>query len=289
MKDIIYNSGVDNNVYFKLIDDYVYISLDLTQYCNLNCKYCIRNSIKYESQEFEYTLDNFNLFIEFLKLQNKQVLLEIVGGEPTIHPNFIDFINILYKEFPNIYIKLLTNGTADLALYKQLPTNVTVSITCHTDENIDIINIIPKYLKMIQYFDNIHFKLLDSNDIDRLQYIIRAFQKYNIDNYLTEINSVYCNLNDFTTDSIYEREPKNLFEKYKNINKNTTNMKGLICFPKIDITNTMNCLQCNTIKCTLKKPKKLIPWTLCTKTTCSVFDIVTPKLSISEFNKLWIK
>ena len=82
--------------------------------CNANCIFCIT--------EKEKVKPAFNSLPEFIKLKELKVLLaqlqslrlteiEITGGgEPLLHPQIQDIINLVKATWPGIYVKLYTNG-----------------------------------------------------------------------------------------------------------------------------------------------------------------------------------
>ena len=82
--------------------------------CNANCIFCIT--------EEEKVKPAFSALPEFIKLEELKVLLaqlqplrlteiEITGGgEPLLHPQLQDIINLVKGTWPGIYVKLYTNG-----------------------------------------------------------------------------------------------------------------------------------------------------------------------------------
>lgn len=76
-------------------------------YCNLKCPYCFANG---EMQQLPINLSEENLkwFIEFLKRSNIDTV-SVLGGEPTLHPDFINYLNIIKES--NMGLFLFTNGT----------------------------------------------------------------------------------------------------------------------------------------------------------------------------------
>ena len=78
--------------------------LNITQSCNNKCEYC-----------YDAGNDNFNMRPDtFLKITElirplKIKTLILIGGEPTLHPNFIDFANKCSDIAERV--TLITNGT----------------------------------------------------------------------------------------------------------------------------------------------------------------------------------
>lgn len=79
------------------------IYLEITNACNLNCQFCIKNKRKINYM----TLDNYKYIINKIKDYTKEIYLHILG-EPLLHPNIIDFIE--YANNQNILVNITTNG-----------------------------------------------------------------------------------------------------------------------------------------------------------------------------------
>lgn len=82
----------------------------ITDHCNLNCRGCYHFSPLSEesflaTEEFERDLKRL------LMLCGDQVSrITLLGGEPLLHPQVVDFFNIARKYFPKCGIEVLTNG-----------------------------------------------------------------------------------------------------------------------------------------------------------------------------------
>lgn len=126
------------------------IFLLLTDNCNLHCSMCIRG---------RQHGDNMNLE-EFSELLNNEdfsdMELVVTGGEPTLHPYFIEFVKKASSHFHKVLIA--TNGTTSYYIdeLKDLK-NVTFQISLDGDEeshdNIRGIGSYNKTLKTIQDFE----------------------------------------------------------------------------------------------------------------------------------------
>ena len=87
-----------------------FLQLHITDHCNLNCKGCAHFSpiaeerfINLDDMEFMYQ----QLF-PFLEIYFSR--FELMGGEPLLHPHIEEIIVLTRKYFPNIEIRLVTNG-----------------------------------------------------------------------------------------------------------------------------------------------------------------------------------
>lgn len=79
------------------------IYIEITNACNLNCPFCIKNKRKVNYM----TIDNYKHIINKIKDHTKEIYFHILG-EPLLHPNVIDFIEYATKE--NLLVNITTNG-----------------------------------------------------------------------------------------------------------------------------------------------------------------------------------
>ena len=83
---------------------YKKIYVEITNRCNLSCSFCS----KVEKPLRNMTIEEFKCIIEKIKDYTDTIYLH-VKGEPLVHTNLIDFLNI--AEEHNIKVNLTTNGT----------------------------------------------------------------------------------------------------------------------------------------------------------------------------------
>ena len=79
------------------------IYIEITNACNLNCSFCIKNKRKINYMTF----DNYKLIIDKIKNHTKEVYLHVLG-EPLLHPEIINFIEYTNKN--NMLVNITTNG-----------------------------------------------------------------------------------------------------------------------------------------------------------------------------------
>ncbi len=78
------------------------IYLEITNNCNLNCDFCIKNNRKIEN----ISIDKFNILLDKINNYSDYLYFHILG-EPLIHPKINDLINIASSRFK---INISTNG-----------------------------------------------------------------------------------------------------------------------------------------------------------------------------------
>ena len=79
------------------------IYLEITNACNLNCSFCIKNKRKVEY----LTFDNYKLIVDKIKNYTKELYFHILG-EPLLHPDIINFIEYANKK--GLLVNITTNG-----------------------------------------------------------------------------------------------------------------------------------------------------------------------------------
>ncbi len=84
------------------------IYLLITNRCNLNCSICIRG--KQYDRDLDY--DEFSRVFSSEEYRNMEIV--ITGGEPTLHPKFVDIVLMASKYFKNVLVA--SNGTTDYYL-----------------------------------------------------------------------------------------------------------------------------------------------------------------------------
>lgn len=112
-------------------------NLSITNKCNKKCVYCFASDTLDEYGKSFMETSVYEKALDYLE-RSKLKQVRLLGGEPTLHPNFIDFVNkALEKEFD---ILLFTNGLINdvvLNFLEQIPENKLSILlnTIHPNEN----------------------------------------------------------------------------------------------------------------------------------------------------------
>jgi len=112
------------------------VMFEIISSCNLKCDYCIYCILnKSHSSDFLSKYEIHNLIDKFSKENISKLVL--TGGEPTLHPSFLDISKYAISKIPEVSIctngvilnNILENKVANLDF-----SNYTVSIDSHIDK-----------------------------------------------------------------------------------------------------------------------------------------------------------
>lgn len=95
-------------------------NLYLTNLCNRRCNYCYAQDwiTQDEGNCQHMSLDNLDKVIHWLK-SSRITTVQLIGGEPMLHPNILDVVRKLLKNSIVVHT-VLTNGLGDNELYKSI-------------------------------------------------------------------------------------------------------------------------------------------------------------------------
>lgn len=134
MKDII-------EVISNKKDTHLRIEYMVGNYCNYKCWYCGPHANGGTHRWFNDTsllIDNFNYLFDYFSRNGKQTFeLSLVGGEPSLWPDLINFITKLKKDNP-VYVSMITNGSRSLRWWDENAKFFDkIRFSCHV-EQVDI-------------------------------------------------------------------------------------------------------------------------------------------------------
>ena len=118
----------------------------LTNICNLSCPYCFASSLKKSDTVF-INNDTLEMIVNFL-LKSNCGEVGLIGGEPTLHPEFIHILKRMTQVFRKVFV--YTNGI-DLKKYFPDALSEKICFLVNINEKSDIGE---------KYFDSVE-KMLD--------------------------------------------------------------------------------------------------------------------------------
>ena len=199
--------------------------------CNYNCEYCYNKKPR-TNQLLD--LNKLNTFlIDMQKKTNKIIAVELIGGEPTLHPNLLSFLEKT-KNIPNIQFAILTNFHKDLQYYLNLIDQYKLRIipTWHSIpndlENKDfenkIFSIPEKYFDYVadgKHYHNFFIRLMfekNNFNIAKELYlkIAKKYPQYLESSLVADPDTLEAKtLNDVKVDEKYVYTQQQLLEYYK--------------------------------------------------------------------------
>ena len=115
------------------------IEIDITYLCNLHCLNCNR-SVRQAREAMHIELDAIRSFVDqSLERQKRWNRIRVLGGEPTLHPQFMEIIAELERYrawYPACLIEVVTNGYGDRveAQLAKLPKHIWIDNSRKRDE-----------------------------------------------------------------------------------------------------------------------------------------------------------
>jgi MoaA/NifB/PqqE/SkfB family radical SAM enzyme len=203
--------------------------LELTTCCNLKCKHCFYQNSK------DFNLNNFlkkeDAFILIDKFKNNKInKLVLTGGEPTIHPEFIEIAKYAKNKIKKVTI--CTNGVIkNKKLIKEIINlnldNYTVSIDSHINSFHDKFRGRKGALKEVLSFTDLLLKnkknisihiTLHKNNFNHIEDTINFCQKFKCEIVVSSIYYEKLNLNDKIINE-YQAKIQEFKNKYINDKK----------------------------------------------------------------------
>lgn len=174
---------------------YKKVYLEITNNCNLNCSFCIKNN---RDKKFIHK-DDYLKLLDKLKKYTKYLYFH-VSGEPLLHPQINELINIGSKDY---YINITTNGY----LINRIKNNYNIrqiNISLHSyskDYNVSLENYLDNICCVIDNLSsNTYFSLRFWVNNEFNEKIIEYLNKYykkdiKLENGFKIIDNVYISIN----------------------------------------------------------------------------------------------
>ena len=104
----------------------VFLSLFVTNKCNLRCKYCfvVDETLPKSILQAQYSLEEIKEIVDQFHAMGTRMIF-MLGGEPLVHPQIEEIVNYIVDK--GIYLHVITNGTL---LAKRLPKVRKAHVIC---------------------------------------------------------------------------------------------------------------------------------------------------------------
>ena len=295
--------------------DLLTIRLIITNDCNQACYYCLcKSHPEVIKRHTTFTKEDFYKVIDFIEKQDRKRLeFYFFGGEPTLHPNLLEYIDILRKEIGESLSKvtILTNLSESLDYYKSLG-DVNLTVSFHTEE-VEKSKWIEWWERAYALKDNINILkvVLTENNLEDIMYLTKKYQSQFPN--IFEIQTIYQLSDEYikhakklVTEELFTTGSDNIRllcdetllvmdgkeipnEKYCDFETHK-NFQCMMCKAGFWIMESGDVIRCSSDIRT-KRPmmnifkdeiKKLDMWGLCTNKSCNCEEGY-PKISIKKY------
>ena len=271
--------------------------LVITSKCNNNCSFCY-----YKKRSEEMSLETIKKYIILLnKIKPKKIIL--IGGEPTLHPNFVDIVQLLYQN--NFKISVVSNGYgfSNLKIVKKVIDkikNISISIEGTNKTHNKIVRNNLAYDSIINSIKNIQLfnknpstnTVINKENINNIEYLISDL--YNLG--LRKFTFNICSSFDISDKISYS--PKELIKDFEPILRRLTNKYSDCDFHVL--TSLGKCVISKDLqkyfnhKCHIFSNSGLIidsnnEILLCTHWVDYPLARINPSISYEDFKDLWKK
>jgi MoaA/NifB/PqqE/SkfB family radical SAM enzyme len=153
------------------------IRIYLTENCNANCSHCFNAKIREDKHMDTLTVKNM---FDYLN-KNKVKALKIMGGEPTIHPDFIDIYNHSQARFE--HVGLFTNAlNENIFNIKPRPIDSIVYNYVFINNKFDYQKLLPDIPSFFRVFEIVVDSKTNLKSLfDRIEYTYTKCKEFNID------------------------------------------------------------------------------------------------------------
>lgn len=147
------------------------MKISLSNICNSKCPYCFAGTMGIDKNSF-IKLEDFEKVLDFALANNDRHII-LLGGEPTLHPEFKRIIEMIDEKFCGNYsLSLLTNGSKLYEYLDILPEETSFLINVNSPETLgknNFENMIKSfdYMKALNMFDK---KYTRQNLFDNITY-----------------------------------------------------------------------------------------------------------------------
>lgn len=223
-------------------DNIIDITFMITNRCNYSCSYCIENLQNLHSDNYIFldlikTTFFINEYIE--SYPNKKINIRIYGGEPTLHPDLLDFCEKLNNINNILIIEIFTNFSLPYEVYNKLL--IIQKVHLFTSYHTNSIMSDNHYLHKILKFNKLYYNKIVCNIMLENETIEHTKNTYNLYKQMIKIwkNSNYKKIRTeliplFSTTKYISNYKKYTYKILETIN-NLNNEK--ISFSLIDKNN----------------------------------------------------
>lgn len=240
--------------------DSLFLVWEITSKCNYNCSYCsyYTNGVyNTDSISDEKLISISNLVMKKLESVPPHTRIELLGGEPSTHPKFVEIIKQMYENKNIDSISLYTNFSKikiweELEPYKdKLIINISIHLEYYKDSMLD----------RIKDYHHLHLMMIPDASLSNLyKRIIERFPNVYLDKLYEDMNNYYEYPEEL--EQLIAKQPKAIktfkynekdidFDNWEQYNK----FKGWTCYTKTFYIDYLGNIRRD---CTTETPKSLL-------------------------------
>ena len=220
----------------------------LTEVCNLRCPYCFANEfVNGNVNDKHISLENFKKALDF-SFTGENERIGIIGGEPTVHPQFKEIMEILiYDERVRDFVVFTNLINADKYINVLVNPKARLTVNCNTEANMGsnlykrMLNNLDTFLNDYYMKDRITLGINMYKPDFEYEYIVELLKKYGFSHVRTSI--VVPN-----TDTLRGRNP---IEYFKDMKESVFRF-----FRELEKINVMPTYDCNLLPQCLVTPEE---------------------------------
>jgi organic radical activating enzyme len=157
----------------------IFLNIEVTHNCNFNCWYCYDKNNK-NNNTF---IDVNDVELTLLLFSGMRVHVDLLGGEPTLHKNIIQILNVLQKHNCVKKVRFTTNGKSVsnelIDELKNFKKGIIVHISYHPKQsNIFEIETLFKTLMQNEIEFSCAFMVDPTVDVSVLEHDLQIMRKY---------------------------------------------------------------------------------------------------------------
>ena len=177
---------------YEHLKERLYIHWDLLTKCNFNCSYCYAKRQYKENWNKSVTFNKQKFIIECISKSKLPVFLGLLGGEPTLDPNFLVIYELIQHQITpknkdnRLYIT--TNGSTNVFKNLKYYPNTYILWSCHFEFKEKYGNNFEKFLNNIKicidkgFKNRVNFLLNPERKCwDDTLYIFNELKKLNVE------------------------------------------------------------------------------------------------------------
>jgi MoaA/NifB/PqqE/SkfB family radical SAM enzyme len=121
----------------------------ITKACTFSCSYCVYYKSP-RNAEYSTRADLIEAARKLVRLARPGYQITLYGGEPTLHPNFIDLLEYFSQCGAPVSLRVYTNGNSPFAVYEQMAQAIgTMPFGVIFSLHLEFVNF-PKFMKALQ-------------------------------------------------------------------------------------------------------------------------------------------